>query len=234
MHPADRHARVAGLVYLALAVTAPMALLVLPGRMRVPGDPTATLARIAADPMLLQLQMAAELLVGLLSVATAVALYRLFAPVARDVAQLLVLLGGVIPAVLYFANAVPLGAILALATHAQDVAGLADAERVAHSATLFVMHRYGIVVNEVFWGVWLFPFGWLVRRSGYFPRILAWLLYVNGAAYLAIAATEVLWPTRAQTISRALTPALMGELAVMLWFLAAGARGARTAAPTAA
>jgi hypothetical protein len=185
MHSADRHARVAGLVYRALAVTAPVTLLVLPGRMRGPGDPAATLARIAADPMLLQLQMAAELLVGLLSVATAVALYRRFAPVA-------------------------------------------------HSATLFVMHRYGIVVNEVFWGVWLFPFGRLVRRSGYFPRILAWLLYLNGAVYLVIAITEVLSPARVQSLSRALTPALMGELVVMLWFLAAGARGARNSAPAAA
>jgi hypothetical protein len=233
MHPVDRRTRAAGLIYLALAVAAPVTLLVLPGRVRVPGDPAGTLMRIAADPMWLRLQVGGELLVGLLGLATAVALYRLFAPVAREVAQLVVLLGGVVPAVLYFANAVPLGAVLALATPTGDIAALADRERIALSAVLFAAHRWGVVVNEVFWGLWLFPFGWLVRRSGYFPQALAWLLYVNGAAYLAIAMVEVLRPADVPAVSRVLTPALLGELVVMLWFAVMGARDVRTVAPAA-
>jgi hypothetical protein len=33
-------------------------------------------------------------------------------------------------------------------------------------AMLFLrLHNHGVLVNEVFWGLWLFPFGLLVYRS---------------------------------------------------------------------
>ena len=57
-------------------------------------------------------------------------------------------------------------------------------------AMLFLrLHHYGVVANELFWGLWLFPFGLLVFRSRFLPRILGVWLILNGIAYVIISFT---------------------------------------------
>jgi len=62
------------------------------------------------------------------------------------------------------------------------------------------MHDQGILANEVFWGLWLFPFGLLVYRSGFLPRILGVWLMLNCFAYLALSVTGILWPQCEQRV----------------------------------
>ena len=62
------------------------------------------------------------------------------------------------------------------------------------------LHGQGIVINEIFWGLWLFPFGVLVMRSGFLPRILGVWLIVNGFAYLAASLTSLLLPGYAAVV----------------------------------
>jgi hypothetical protein len=88
----------------------------------------------------------------------------------------------------------------------------------------------GLVVNEIFWGLWLFPFGLLVMRSGFIPRILGVLLIINGFAYVVASLTSLLAPAYANLVERiALIPAT-GELWVMLWLLIKGVRAQPSAA----
>ena len=49
----------------------------------------------------------------------------------------------------------------------------------------------GTSVAMVFWALWLFPFGVLVIRSGFFPRILGVLLIVGCFAYLTVSITAI-------------------------------------------
>jgi hypothetical protein len=86
------------------------------------------------------------------------------------------------------------------------------------------LRAQGHFVKEVFWGLWLFPFGLLVMKSGFLPRILGVLLLVNGCAYVATSLTSLLRPASASAVTRACMPALLGELWVMLWLLAKGAK----------
>jgi hypothetical protein len=90
---------------------------------------------------------------------------------------------------------------------------------------MLFLHLYGqgIAINEIFWGLWLFPFGILVMRSGFLPRILGVLLIVNGFAYLAVSLTSLLVPDYASVVSRAAFPAQFGELLIMLWLVIKGA-----------
>ena len=81
-----------------------------------------------------------------------------------------------------------------------------------------------MVANEIFWGLWLFPFGWLVIRSGFLPKLLGALLYINGLAYLAVSLVGLLWPQHNAVVGDWLFPAMMGEVVVMLWMLVVGAR----------
>ena len=92
-------------------------------------------------------------------------------------------------------------------------------------AYLFLrLHGFGVAVNQVFWGLWLFPLGLLIWRSGFLPRFLGVLMFVNGAAYLTQAVVDILWPLQSATVSGWLFPALMGELFVMLWLLIRGTK----------
>jgi len=86
------------------------------------------------------------------------------------------------------------------------------------------LYDYGVFANEIFWGLWLFPFGLLVYRSGFVPRILGIWLYINGLAYLTFSITGLLLPRYAEAVARAGFPALFGEGAIMLWLLIKGAR----------
>jgi hypothetical protein len=56
------------------------------------------------------------------------------------------------------------------------------------------LHDHGIMMDEIFWGLWLLPFGLLVMRSRFLPRILGAWLIVNGFAYVALSLTSLLWP----------------------------------------
>ena len=86
------------------------------------------------------------------------------------------------------------------------------------------MHGQGILANEVFWGLWLFPFGLLVYRSRFLPRILGVWLMLNCFAYLATSVTGILWPQYEQRVSNWVFPVMFGELAIMLWLIIMGAK----------
>lgn len=223
----NRRTRRAGLVYLALVGVAPVRLMLIPGRLFVRGDAAATAANIGAHATLFRVGLVADLLAALLLLAVALALYRLFEHVDRDQARLLVILGGFMPVPIYFLNVLNDAAVLHLATAAAPLGAGAVGQRTSLMQLFLDLHGDGVLVNEVFWGLWLLPFGYLVNKSGAFPRVLGWLLYVNGAAYLALSATGLLFPDAEPRVSAALYPATLGEVVVMLWFLVVGARPPR-------
>jgi hypothetical protein len=82
----------------------------------------------------------------------------------------------------------------------------------------------GLVVNALFWGLWLFPFGLLVMRSGFIPRILGILLIINGFAYVLASLTSLLAPAYAAVVNRFAFIPETGELWIMLWLLIKGVR----------
>lgn len=86
-------------------------------------------------------------------------------------------------------------------------------------------HRGGSALPIAFWGLWLFPFGILVMKSGFLPRILGILLLVAGFAYLAASVTAIVAPEYRQAVWRLMTPLYFGEVPIIFWLLAKGARG---------
>ena len=86
------------------------------------------------------------------------------------------------------------------------------------------LHRYGYVVGWIF-GLWLFPFGVLVFKSGFLPRILGVLLIAACFGYLADSLTPLLLPSYANIVGRfASIPLTLGEPAIILWLLIRGAK----------
>ena len=48
-------------------------------------------------------------------------------------------------------------------------------------------------MNEVFWGLWLFPFGLFVYRSGFLAALLGVWLMINCFAYVALSVIGVVF-----------------------------------------
>src|ERR1022692_1956617 len=85
------------------------------------------------------------------------------------------------------------------------------------------LHGEGNIVNEVFWGLWLVPFGLLVIKSGFIPRFLGYWLLLDGFAYVVLSAIGILAPQYYSTAFTYAQPALFGELAIMLFLVIKGA-----------
>jgi hypothetical protein len=229
MHPTDRAARVAGALYLALAVTGPVRLVYIPHAL-LGGSATATADAIVGHELLFRVGIVSDLLSGTLSIFLMLALYRLLAQVDRSLALLMAILGGPMPAGIYFVNVLNDVAALLLARGADFLSAFEKPQRDALTMLFLSLHEHGVLANEIFWGLWLFPFGALVFRSGFLPRVLGVWLFVNGLAYLTFALTGFLTPHYAERLSKIGFPALLGELAIMLWLLIRGA-GAQPARP---
>lgn len=224
MTSTSKNARIAGLLYVLLGIVAPLRLMYIPGKLFVSGDAATTAANIAANETLFRLGILSDLLAGTIVLFVTFALYRLFRDVDRRAAVLMVILGGLMVTPIYYVNTLNDAAALMLVRGGDYLAVFDEAQLDALALMFLRLHGHGVVANEIFWGLWLFPFGWLVIRSGFLPKSLGALLYINGLAYLAVSLVGLLWPQHNAVVGDWLFPAMMGEVVVMLWMLVVGAR----------
>jgi hypothetical protein len=215
--------RVAGLWYLLLIVIGPLRLLYIPSKLFVPGDAAATVRNIADHEWLFRCGIAADLVGGVILVLMAMAFYRLFKGVDPHLAMLVAILGGVMPATIYFVSVVgDLGVLMVV--RGDTVLSVFDQPQRDALALLFLTLRdHQNTAAEMLWGVWLFPLAILVYRSGFLPRLLGVWLALNGLAYVMVSLTGVLWPPRQDQVFSITAPARLGELALMLWLVIKGA-----------
>ena len=223
MHPTKKTARVAGLLYLLVVLTGPFVLIYVPSKVFVAGDATATANNILAHQSLFRAHIVVGLVSELLFISVVLALYRLLKGVSLQLATLMVILI-LIDAPLAFLRVANQVATLTFVRGADFLAAFDKPQRDALATLLINLDRQGILVSEVFWGLWLLPLGLLVYRSGFLPRLLGVWLFINGLAYLAISSTGLLLPQHLKVVSAIATPVLFGEMAFMLWLLIVGAR----------
>ena len=224
--------RRAGLYYLLL-MAAPLRLIYIPAKLIVPGDAATTANNIATHETLFRLGMLADLFTGVAVIFVTLAFYDLFKEVDRKLAVLVVILGGVLPSALYFANVPTDAAALTLARGgggllsargANILAAFEKPQREALMMFFLHVHNQGINAAQIFWGVWLLPLALLIYRSRFLPRFVAVWLALNGFAYVAMSLAVFLLPQYSGRVSNILFPALTGELVLMLWLIIRGAK----------
>ena len=223
MTPLNRNARIAGLLYLTL-LSAPLRLIYIPTKLFVSGNASATSNNIAAHQMLFRLGILSDLFTATMAIFLTLALYRLFKAVDQGLARLMVILGALMVTPIYFLNTINDAAALLLARGADFLTVFDKPQRDALVVLFLRMHGQGILANEIFWGLWLLPFGLLVYRSRFLPRVLGVWLILNCFAYLATSITGMLWPRYEQRVSNWVFPVMFGELAIMLWLIIMGAK----------
>lgn len=225
MNALKKQAQQAGLLYLTSSVFAVYSWVYVSSKLIVTGDATATASRIRASETLFRIGIGSELIGLILFMFVVLALYRLFRPVSQThaVAMAALLLMS-LP--ISFASVINEIAALIVIKGAGFLS-VFDQHQLDALAYLFLrLDSHGYVVAQIFWGLWLFPFGILVVRSGFIPRFLGYLLFVAGVGYIANSGAALFLPAYRHAISQVADRLQMAELPIILWLLIWGARSA--------
>src|SRR5260370_20690562 len=215
--------RFAGLLYVLASIVGFLAMGYVPGKLIVHGNAAATASNIAGNETLFRLGIAGELIGQAGFIFVALALDDLLKGVNRRQASLMVTLV-VVQIPIAFLNEVNSIAALVLVRGADFLSIFEKPQREALAMLFLNLHFHGYVVNEIFWGLWLFPLALLVYRSRFLPRFLCVWLALAGLAYVILSLTGVLSPQYYGKVFTISQPAIFGELAFMFWLLIKGAR----------
>ena len=219
----QKSARLAGLLYLILAICGGFAEFFVRQNLIVPGDAAATVEQILASETLFRLGFVSELVGQAIFILLALVLYRLLRQVNRNQAVLMVVLVVVAVTITCLNMLNQFAALLLL--NGGDYLAVFPAEQLEAMVLLFLnLHKVGYLIAQVFFGLWLLPLGILVYRSGFLPRIIGVLLMVACFGYLADVLTFSLLPDFELVVSEF---TFVGELLLMLWLLIKGVNAER-------
>jgi hypothetical protein len=221
--PTKHDARAAGAWYLAMIVTGAIGILYVPMQI-VDSDPAAIANNLVARADLVRIGILASIVCQICFLFLGLALCRLFAGTDDRQTRLMM-------------TFITVAAPIAILNELFNVAALVLAQSPSQlelAITCFVLRQTGVAIAGFFWGLWLFPFGLLVIRSGFVPKLLGVFLLVGGVAYLADSSLALFAPElRAEVSAFLMVPLAIGELAMAVWLLARGPRGPKpTTNPT--
>jgi len=222
MHPTVKAARTAGFVYLAMILVAPFSMLYVPGKLIVRDNAAATAENILTHETLFRSSIFGDLIGHVIFICLAIALYRLLRDVNRTWAWLMVSFV-LVSAAVGFLNTLNNVAALILFRGDEFLKVFDQVQREALGMLFIRLHSQGQFIDEIFWGLWLFPFGLLVFRSGFLPRFLGIWLIIACLAWIALSITAQFFPTHYSATFAWLQPAFFAEMAIMLWLLIRGA-----------
>jgi len=225
-------ARSAGLVYVVMSVVGAPTLIVLP-KFIVPGDPSATAQRIAEGEQTYRLLMLGDLAGGILFIFLGWSLYLLFESVDRKQALLMLLLV-LASATIGILDAALLSPPLILRARTDFLSAFTAPQLDALAMAFLRIRGVEVRANEALWGLWLVPFGILVIRSGFIPKIIGALLLIASVGYVAMSVTPIGFPAYADAVDGVAMVLIQGELAVILWLVIVGARVTEERAASAA
>jgi hypothetical protein len=215
--------RVAGFLYLLLILVGPLRLIYIPNKLFVEDNAAATASNIASHELLFRLGIVSDLFCGAILIFLLLALYRLFKGVDQNLAVLMVILGGVMPALINFVGVVSDAAALMIVRGANFLAVFDKPQRDALAMLFLRLRDHQNTAAEVLWGLWLFPLATLVYRSRFLPRFLAVWLAIDGVGFVILSLTGELLPQYQDKVFMIGQPAFFAEIVFMLWLMIKGA-----------
>jgi hypothetical protein len=216
-------ARVAGLLYVGLIVFGVSAQFLGRQGIIVPGDAAATANNIMANELLFRLALVSDFIAFGLFLLLPLAFYVLFKPVNKNLAWL-VLIFVVVSIPISFVNFILHSAPLILLSGA-DYLTVFETDQL-YAMVMFYLDLYtvGVMIATIFHGLWLIPLGYLVYKSGYFPRIFGVLEILAGFGFLIeVFAFFLLPPSLVVITYPAIVLEILGEFGFTAWLLLKGA-----------
>jgi len=224
MTPPKHLARIAGFLYLLVGVFGGFAEGYVEPKMYVAGNAAATAGNVIANAGLVRLGVVADLLDGTFFILLALTLYILLKQVHKSVARAMLVL------VILATGITCLSALfefegLRVATGAVDLSAFGVVGANAMVLLLLDAQHYGLLIAQIFFGLWLAPLGYLAYRSGWFPKTLGVVLVAACASYLVDLLAAFLFPDFGKAIHGFATilPAV-AEPSMVLYLLVVGVK----------
>ncbi|MEQ1553286.1 MAG: DUF4386 domain-containing protein [Ferruginibacter sp.] len=218
-------ARIAGLLYLGVVITGVFSLMYVPNKLIIWDNATSTFNNIASNQTLFRLGIISGLVCYIFFLFLPLVLYKLFKTVNDNYAKLMILLA-VISVPIYFINVQNQFTILSLISRSNILNGLSTEQ--IKSMVMLYLYQYenGMQIIHIFSGLWLFPFGYLVFKSGFLPKIFGILLMLGCIGYLINFTGNTLFSNYSKMgiESYLQLPASLGEIGICLWLLIMGAK----------
>jgi hypothetical protein len=220
MNSIQKTARMAGLMYLLFIVFSfvadKFACFAL-------GDITVIVNKIIANEWLFRIGLISNLFSALFFLLAAWALYVLLKPVNKNFALLFLLLNSVGVAI-HCLSVINLFAGLQL-LGGTEYLNVFRADQLQAQAMFFIsLYDNGFIIAQIFYGIWLFPLGFLVFKSHLFPGILGILLMIDCFAILIWFFQFFLFPDYEVLSYPGLGVSVIAEFGLTLWLLIKGVK----------
>lgn len=219
MNSNKRKARIAGLFYLLVAIFGGFAFYVR-SNLYIPNNATATAKNIINSDFLFRIGIVSDLLGQIFGIFLALTLYALLKSVNKSHATLMVVLL-IVPVPIACLNMLNQVAVQSLLNN-PNYAKVFNPDQIQSQIMFFLnLNDYGIFIAQIFWGLWLFPLGYLTLKSGFIPKTIGILLMVAGSGYLIDSFGYFLSTNYNLSIA---SFTFTGELILIFWLLIRGVK----------
>jgi Domain of unknown function (DUF4386) len=217
-------ARLAGMWYFFMLLFGYVGLNYVPSKIVVAGDANATVQNIVNDEMLFRLGILSNLLVQISFVFLVLSLGKLFKEVDKKQVKLMTSFVFISVPIEFLLELFQIAALLTL-PETPSYLNAFEKNQLNSLTLLFLnIHEQGTYLVGFFWGLWLFPFGYLVHKAAFMPKALAILLIIGGVSYLIDSFVALLIPQYKSVSEILLLAAAVGEVAMIFWLLLRGVR----------
>jgi hypothetical protein len=197
--------------------------LYVPSKIYVPKDVLATANNVLSNEFIFRTAIVCNIASILFFASMMLMFYQLLKPVDKNLARLMIVpLLAQIP-IVFISEAFNYAALMILKGNLHFTFDGAKQQEFAYF--MLRMHRYVLGPTKFFLGLSFIPFGLLVLRSGFAPRIIGILLIIAGAGYVVDSSTYILLERPDYLmIGSYLRSGFLGFVLALMWFLIKGVR----------
>lgn len=213
MNSINKIARTAGLLYLLYVITSVVANLF--GKFVFVEAPV-TINHILTHAFQFRIGFVINLFSVVLFLLAAWALYVLLKPVNKDLALLFLLFNVAGFAVWFFSSLCLFGSLVIL-NGPEIIKAFQPDQLQALAVFFFGLYKSGVFIAQVPYGVWLFPLGYLVLKSGFLPKTLGVLLLADGVCQFIYVCQRLIFPGLAIIAYPCTAISFIAEVSLALW-----------------
>jgi len=224
MYSNKKMGRFAGLLFLILIITGVFAEFFVRQKLYVLNDPIATTQNIIENQWFFRLGFVSDLVMSTMFFIYGYVLYLIFKPVNKNLSLFLVLCV-VISVAMFCQNSLSQFSVLELLINTNYSEVFKPEQLQALSMFFQNIHTKGYYVNQIFYGLYLFPLGYMIIKSGIVPKIIGVFLILGFIGDMVDFVVYFLFPNAESILLDNITvPADIGEISLCLWFLIMGIR----------
>lgn len=187
-----------------------LTLLYIPSQLIIQGDIATTAKNLIENESLFRLSILGSLLVQLIHIVVVILICYLFKGVNKLQERLFLIFGLI-------------GVPIAMFNTINWIAALLSVNDPATMMFFLNLYPEGESIASIFWGLWLLPLGVLVLKSKYFPKFIAYALFIGGLGYFFGSLLHFVFPNVGWISVVFIDLMTIGEMVFIFWLIIKGA-----------